>query len=161
MYSVHYFNRKILLALFNPWKRMYDLAGNPSVVDIATQIIFFEESKENFQLFCSPVMQLFSFLYPQSLVTCSNDEIRSAAMNIIQKYGNDFWEDLEFEIRSFATEFKSHIIQKHEIKNIVKISYKTVALFHRFLNFISTHSIFNNPCYCCCCRKIVFRVEIN
>ena len=29
------------------------------------------------------VMQLFSFLYPQSLATCSNDEIRSAMMNIM------------------------------------------------------------------------------
>ena len=67
------------------------------------------------------VMQLFSFLYPQSLATCSNDEIRSATMNIMQKYGNDFSENLEFEIRSFATEFKSDIIQKHEIKDIVKI----------------------------------------
>ena len=67
------------------------------------------------------VMQLFSFLYPQSLATCSNDEIRSATMNIMQKYRNDFSDDLEFEIRSFATEFKSDIIQKHEIKDIVKI----------------------------------------
>ena len=67
------------------------------------------------------VMQLFSFLYPQSLATCSNDEIRSATMNIMQKYGNDFSEDLEFEIRSFATEFKSDIIQEHELKDIVKI----------------------------------------
>ena len=40
-------------------------------------------------------------------------------MNIRQKYGNDFSEDLEFEIRSFATDFKSDIMQKHEI-NIVK-----------------------------------------
>ena len=67
------------------------------------------------------VMQLLSFLYPQFSATCSNDEIRSATMNIMQKYGNDFSEDLEFEIRSFATEFKSDIIQKHEIKDIVKI----------------------------------------
>ena len=67
------------------------------------------------------VMQLFTFLYPQSLVTCSNDEIRSATMNIMQKYGNDFSEDLELQIRSFATEFKSDIIQKYEIKDIAKI----------------------------------------
>ena len=66
-------------------------------------------------------MRLFSFLYPQSLATCSNDEIRSATMNIMQKYGNDFSEDLELQIRSFATEFKSDIIQKYEIKDIAKI----------------------------------------
>ena len=66
-------------------------------------------------------MQLFTFLYPQSLATCSNDEIRSATMNIMQKYGNDFSEDLELQIRSFATEFKSDIIQKYEIKDIAKI----------------------------------------
>ena len=66
-------------------------------------------------------MQLFTFRYPQSLATCSNDEITSATMNIMQKCGNDFSEDLEFEIRSFATEFKSDIIQKYEIKDIAKI----------------------------------------
>ena len=44
-----------MLALFNPLRRMYDLAGNPSAVDIATQIIIFEGSKENFQFFCSPL----------------------------------------------------------------------------------------------------------
>ena len=65
-------------------------------------------------------MQLLSFLYPQFSATCSNDEIRSATMNNMQKYGNNFSEDLEFEVRSFATEFKSDIIQKHEIKDIVK-----------------------------------------
>ena len=42
-------------------------------------------------------------------------------MNIMQKYGNDFTEHLEFKIWSFATEFKSDIIQKHERKDIVKI----------------------------------------
>ena len=54
---------------------------------------------------CFKTHQIFSFLYPQSSATCSNHDIRSATMNIMQKYGNNFSEDLEFEIRSFATEF--------------------------------------------------------
>ena len=79
-------------------------------------------------------MQLFSFLYPQSLATYSNDEIRSATMNIMQKYGNNFSEDLKFEIRLFATEFKSDIIQKHEIKCIVRIlqDSRVISMFPQF-----------------------------
>ena len=92
------------------------------------------------------VMQLLSFLYPQFSATCSNDEIRSATMNNMQKYGNDFSEDLEFEIRSFATEFKSDIIQKHEIKDIVKILQDSRVIssfpqFHKLLILFLTISV--------------------
>ena len=91
-------------------------------------------------------MQLFSFLYAQSLAACFNDEIRSATMNIMQKYGNDFSEDLEFENRSFATEFRSDIIQEHELKDIVKILQDSRVIssfpqFHKLLILFLTVSV--------------------
>ena len=55
-------------------------------------------------------------------------------MNIMQKYGNNFSEDLKFEIRLFATEFKGDIIQKHEIKYIVRIlqDSRVISMFPQF-----------------------------
>ena len=66
-------------------------------------------------------MHLFSFLYPHCLATCSDQRTRTSTTNIIKEYKNDFSDDLEFEIRSFATEFKSEIQEKHTVMDIIKV----------------------------------------
>ena len=66
-------------------------------------------------------MQLFSFLYPHCLATCSDERTRTSTTNVIKEYKNDFSDDLEFEIRSFATEFKSEIQEKHTVMDIIKV----------------------------------------
>ena len=67
------------------------------------------------------IMQLFSFLYPHCLATCFDERIRTSTANIIKEYKNDFSDDLEFEIRSFATEFISEIQEKHTVMDIIKV----------------------------------------
>ena len=65
------------------------------------------------------VMSLFSFLIPKRLSISSNDDIWIAVKHIIKEYEYDFSkEDLEFEIRSFVTEFKSEIEGKDNVKKI-------------------------------------------
>ena len=84
------------------------------------------------------VMQLFSFLYPHCLATCTDEHIRTSTTNIIKEYKNDFSDDLEFEIRSFTTEFKSEIQEKHSVMDIIKVLQdrrvsSPFPQFHKFL----------------------------
>ena len=81
-------------------------------------------------------------------------------MNIMQKYRNDFSDDLELEIQSFATEFKIDIIQKYEIKDIAKILQDSRAIslfpqFHKLLILFLTIPV------TAAAAAVVFQVEIN
>ena len=67
------------------------------------------------------IMKLFSFLYPHRLATSSYEDIITSATNIIKEFKFDFLDDLEFEIRSFATEFKSEIQEKQTVMDVLKV----------------------------------------
>ena len=67
----------------------------------------------------SLVTNLFKFLYPKSLAKLS--ELVIAAKALIAAYPDDFTENLETELTSFANEFKKEIADKTSILEIVSL----------------------------------------
>ena len=55
------------------------------------------------------VTSLFSCLYPKNLAKLSPDMLKNAARVIREKYPYDFTDELDSEMRSFATEFRKEI----------------------------------------------------
>ena len=80
----------------------------------------------------SLVTNLFNFLYPKSLAKLS--ELVITANALIAAYPDDFTENLETELTSFANEFKKEIADKTSVLEIVSSSsfpeaYKLLVLF--------------------------------
>ena len=87
------------------------------------------------------VTSLFSGLYPNNRVTLSPDMLENSVRVIREKYPNDFTDELDSEMRSFATEFRKEIAVKKtvlEVNNLMlqsRISsslpemYKLLTLF--------------------------------
>ena len=67
------------------------------------------------------IMKLFSFLYPRRFASSSYEDIKTSTANIIKEYTFDFSDDLEFEIHSFATEFKSEIQEKQSVMDVLNV----------------------------------------
>ena len=67
----------------------------------------------------SLVTNLFKFLYPKSLAKLS--ELVIAAKALIAAYPDDFTENLETELTSFANEFKKEIADKTSVLEIVSL----------------------------------------
>lgn len=61
------------------------------------------------------VTSLFSCLYPNNLATLSPDMLKKAVRVIREKYPNDFTDELDSEMRSFATEIRKEIAVKKTV----------------------------------------------
>ena len=69
----------------------------------------------------SLVTILFKFLYPKSLAMCEFPELVIAAKALIAAYPDDFTENLETELTSFANEFKKEIADITSVLEIVSL----------------------------------------
>ena len=69
----------------------------------------------------SLVTNLFNFLYPKSLTKYELSELVIAAKAVIAAYPDDFTENLETELTSFANEFKKEIEDKTSVLEIVSL----------------------------------------
>ena len=68
------------------------------------------------------VADAFSFLHPQNLSQTAATEIDDAVSQLVKAYSNDFSaEDLKFELRAFASEFKPEISTKDTISGLIDI----------------------------------------
>ena len=69
----------------------------------------------------SLVTNLFKFLYPKSLAKYELSELVIAAKAVIAAYLDDFTENLETELTSFANEIKKEIEDKTSVLDIVSL----------------------------------------
>ena len=68
------------------------------------------------------VADAFSFLHPQNLSQMPATEIDDAVSQLVKSYSSDFSaEDLKFELRAFASEFKPEISTKDTISGLIDI----------------------------------------
>jgi len=85
------------------------------VVDVAiNQLVWRFEGQRQ-------VAELFKFLFPDSMLQLSDEELEIEAKNLQMAYSADFGEDLVSEVRSFRREFRAEIKNCKSVKDVLTL----------------------------------------
>ena len=85
----------------------------------------------------------------------SEGDIEKSLRKLLESYHRDFSENVISETRAFVTEFKTEIVEKHTVHDLLQLLYVQVEFFlsriSKTLDFVSNH-----PGYCGKCGAVVF-----